>query len=90
MHYVYLLLLNNNAIYKGKTCNLKRRLAEHTNGHIASTKNLRPLKLIYYESYLNKKDADARELYLKSGRGRHEIKKQLKHTIQGMASSSSG
>ena len=43
-----------------------------------TTNNYRPLKLIYYEAYLYKKDAVARELYLKTGDGRHEIRKQLK------------
>lgn len=40
------------------------------------------LELIYYEAYREKSDAVARELYLKTGDGRQEIRKQLRYTLQ--------
>jgi len=81
MHYVYLLRLNNNSIYTGRSDDLKRRIAEHKKGKVKSTKNKLPVSLIYYESYLSKQDSINREIYLKTGDGRREIRKQLKNTI---------
>jgi hypothetical protein len=37
--------------------------------------------MIYYEAYLDSRDARAREKYLKTGWGRNYIKKTLKHYI---------
>ena len=42
-----------------------------------STKNRRPLELIYYEGYVLRSDSSRREKYLKSGAGRRELAKQL-------------
>jgi putative endonuclease len=81
MYYVYLLKLNNASIYTGRSDDLRRRMTEHKQGKVASTKYKLPVTLIYYEAYNNKKDAIARELYLKTGDGRKEIRKQLKNTI---------
>jgi len=82
MHYVYLLKLKDNSIYTGRSDDLKQRVVEHQKGKVNSTKYKLPVSLIYYEAYINKNDAVARELYLKTGDGRKEIKKQLKYTIQ--------
>ena len=80
MYYVYLIQsLKNNYIYVGFTRDLKRRFKEHNFGLTPSIKNWRPFKLIYYECYLVKEDAIAREKYLKSGWGRQFIEKSLKH-----------
>jgi len=81
MHYVYLLLLKDKSFYTGRTDDLKFRFTEHEQGRVTSTKNKRPLKLIYYEGYIYKKDAVDRKLYLKTGDGRREIRKQLKYLI---------
>ncbi|MEA1926246.1 MAG: GIY-YIG nuclease family protein [Patescibacteria group bacterium] len=82
MYYVYLLKLNNDTIYTGRSDNLKRRIIEHQQGKVRSTKNKLPVLLIYYEAYLNKKDATARELYLKTGDGRQEARKQLRNVFK--------
>ena len=81
MYYAYLLKLNNGAVYTGRSDDLKRRITEHQQGKVKSTKHKLPATLIYYEAYNNKTDAIARELYLKTGDGRKEIKKQLKNTL---------
>ncbi|HRY63396.1 MAG TPA: GIY-YIG nuclease family protein, partial [Patescibacteria group bacterium] len=39
MYYVYVLLLNNNDLYKGSTDDLKRRFKEHQFGKVESTRN---------------------------------------------------
>lgn len=82
MHYLYILQsLKDNNFYTGTTSNLIRRLKEHNAGKNFSTAPRRPLKLIYYEAYLLKADAEDREKYLKTSMGRRVIRKQLKHYL---------
>ena len=64
--------------YTGFTNDLKKRIQEHNNGLVFSTKNRVPWKLIYYEGCLHERDARAREKYLKSGMGKRYIKNRLK------------
>lgn len=66
MHYVYLLLsAKDNGFYIGYSDDLRGRFKDHINGKVKSTKNRRPLKLIYYEAYSNKQKARERERKLK-------------------------
>lgn len=82
MYYVYILKsLKDNKLYVGYSTDLKQRVNFHNEGLNKSTKFRRPLKLIYYEAYLSENDARKRELFLKSGRGREIIKKQLENTL---------
>ena len=83
MHfYVYVLLsLKDGKFYIGFTTNLKDRLSRHARGEVRSTANRRPLKLIYYEYFVNEDDAKARETFLKSGFGRSNLKKALQRTL---------
>ena len=46
-----------------------------------ATKNRRPVKLIYYEAYLEQRDAKQREKYLKGGKGHSDLKIQLKNSF---------
>jgi putative endonuclease len=81
-YYVYILLSRkDNKFYTGFTTNLKERLAAHTRGEVQSTKDRRPLKLIHYEYFIDEKDARAREIFLKSGFGRDQLKLSLKQTL---------
>jgi putative endonuclease len=81
MYYVYLLENNlNKRWYIGYTSDLKRRINEHNNSKGGkTTKQGLSWTLIYYEAYLNKNDANGREIFLKSGSGHRFIKKQLKY-----------
>ena len=81
MHYLYILLLSNKYLYKGSTDNLKRRVNEHNQKKVESTKNYLPAKLIHYEAYLDKKDAQRREKFLKTTEGRRLLKQQLKEIL---------
>lgn len=83
MFYVYILqsLTKQNWLYKGSTSDLKKRVSEHNSGKNFSTAPYTPLKLIYYESYILKEDAEARERYLKTSMGMRVIKKQLKNYL---------
>ncbi len=71
-------------MYKGLTEDLKRRFTEHKQGKVKSTRNLRPLKLIYYEAYLEKSDALRREKFLKTTEGRRLLKQQLRDILTKM------
>jgi len=52
MYFVYILQSRkDNKLYIGYTEDLRVRFSLHTNGKVASTKNRRPLELIYYEAY---------------------------------------
>jgi predicted GIY-YIG superfamily endonuclease len=84
MHYVYILKSEKrqNWLYKGSTSDLKRRFAEHNAGKNFSTAPYTPLKLIYYEAYLLKSDAESREKYLKTSMGMRVIKKQLANYLR--------
>lgn len=82
MYYVYLLESSvDNNFYTGSTSDLKKRLKEHNQGKNLSTKNRKPFKLVFYEAYLLKSDAQAREKYLKTSMGKRVIKKQLKNYL---------
>lgn len=81
--YIYILFsLKDHKLYIGYTENLKIRLGEHFRGRSTATKNRRPLLLIHYEAFVNKKDAKAREVFLKSGFGRSQLKKALQHKLE--------
>lgn len=66
-------------MYTGCTNDLKARIKLHNNGKVSATRLRCPLALIYYEAYLNRFDAFAREKWLKTGWGRNYIKKALKN-----------
>jgi putative endonuclease len=82
MHYVYILLLSNKDLYKGLTDDLKRRIGEHKAGKVKSTKKYQPIKLIHYEAYLIKEDAERREKFLKTTEGRRLLRQQLKELLK--------
>jgi len=78
MYYVYILQsLKDSNLYVGMTADLKRRVSEHKQGKVKSTKHRLPLRLICYETYIYKKEAEKREKYLKSSDGKKEIYKRL-------------
>jgi putative endonuclease len=79
-YYVYVLLSEkDNEFYTGYTSNLNERKRYHDEGKVESTRNRRPLKLIYWEGCLNQQDATRREKYLKSGNGKIYLRSRLSH-----------
>jgi len=82
MFYVYILLLNNKQFYTGYTDDLKRRVAEHKRGGSKFTSQRLPVKLIHYEAYLIKEDAERRERYLKTTEGKRFLKQQIKKVFE--------
>jgi len=80
MFYVYILQSEKDkSLYIGFSSDLRKRLVTHNKNQVTSTKDKTPWKLIYYEAYLERKDAAGREKFLKSGAGWRFIKKQLKY-----------
>ena len=78
MYYIYILKsLIDKKLYTGFSSNLRKRVREHELGNVDSTKNRRPLELIYYEAYKNKTDALKREKFLKTTKGKVQLKKQI-------------
>ena len=69
--------------YAGYTHNLKLRFEQHQKGQVKSTKDRRPLKLIYFEACLTQQDALKREKYFKTHYGKMFLKKRLKSYFTG-------
>jgi putative endonuclease len=84
MFYTYVLQSSKDKkLYIGSTSNLKVRFETHNKGQVESTKERRPLTLIYYEACVSKKDATHRELYFKTTYGLRYIKSRLKSYFTG-------
>lgn len=82
MFYAYVLQsLKNGRLYTGSTNNLERRLSEHNAGQSKYTKHTAPFELVYKEVYNTRVDAFKREMFLKTGKGRDEIKKLLQAAV---------
>ena len=79
MYSVYILYsLSSGKTYTGFSDDVKRRLFEHNVSEKKGyTLRYRPWLLIHEEVYMTKVEAMARERYLKSGRGREEVKRIL-------------
>ena len=81
-YFVYVLFsLKDKKLYTRFSTNLKKRILYHNKGLNTSTANRRPLKIIFYEAYINKEDALKRENYLKTTAGKRGIKIILKETL---------
>lgn len=80
--YVYVLRSKKNSLtYTGVTHDLRKRFSQHQAGVSRYTRGRGPFELIYYEMCLDKSDAEAREVYLKSGMGKRYIKNRLKRFL---------
>lgn len=82
MYYVYVLKLKNNDLYIGYTEDLVKRLGYHKDGKAKFTRPLRPVKLVYYEAYLDKRDATKREYHLKTGQQRERLRERIESSIK--------
>lgn len=64
-------------LYVGMSSDVIRRVHEHTQGYVFSTKGYLPWKLVYEEFVGTRVEARKREKYLKSGSGKEFLKKIL-------------
>jgi len=82
MWYVYVFFsLKDKQLYIGFSNDLKSRYKRHCDGFVRATKYRLPVKLIHYEAYLKMSDARRREKFLKGGKGRGELKVQLRDIL---------
>jgi len=78
MYYVYVLYSKtDNECYTGYSSNLKERIKDHFSHSVMTTKRMGDLELIFYEAYISKSDAQRRELYLKTTKGKRALKLML-------------
>jgi len=83
-HYIYVLLSGKDkGFYVGYTKDLQGRFEAHIKGRVRSTKERRPLDLVYSEACKNKKDAIKREKYLKTHHGKMFLHNRLKSYLTG-------
>jgi putative endonuclease len=83
MYYVYVLQsLEDSEFYTGFTIDLNHRIKEHNSRKGSSTKHRAPLKLVYFEWCISKKDAIAREKYLKTGKGKQYLRYRLNNYFE--------
>ncbi|WP_300349574.1 GIY-YIG nuclease family protein [Clostridium sp.] len=66
MNYVYILKCKDDSLYTGWTNDLKNRIKAHNNGTGAKyTRGRGPVKLVYYEEFEEKREAQSREYKIK-------------------------
>ena len=84
MYYVYYLQSDCNLKqnYIGYTSDLKERLRKHNKGLVKSTKPYLPWKLIFYEAFLDMRDAKRREKYLKTTKGKKGLKLIVRNSVE--------
>jgi putative endonuclease len=69
-YYVYILRCADHDRYYGYTSDLARRIQEHRQGNVSSTRPRLPIELVYFEVYEAASEARKREHGLKNGRTR--------------------
>jgi putative endonuclease len=78
MFYTYVLKSKkDNKLYIGQSRDLRSRIDKHNKGLVNSTKDRRPLRLIYYEACVDEKKSLEREKYFKTGFGRRYLKNRI-------------
>lgn len=83
-YYIYVLRSSkDNNFYVGFSEDLKSRFEQHLKGQVESTRDRRPLEIIYSEACLSKKDALHREKYLKTYLGKLFLRNRLKSYLIG-------
>ena len=83
-YYTYILKSEkDNNYYTGYTKDIELRFEQHQKGLVESTKDRRPLKLIYFEACLDQQDATHREKYLKTHYGKMFIGNRIKSYLMG-------
>jgi putative endonuclease len=78
-YYIYVLYSKRGrSIYTGFTDDLRRRFNEHQKGLVLATRNRRPLELIYFEGYRNKKGCHVAGTISKNRLGKKLLAKSAK------------
>ena len=76
--YVYFLVsLSRDFVYVGSCNNLNRRMFEHNEGLVQSTKSYKPLELAAYVAVKTEGRARELEKYFKTGSGKAILRKRI-------------
>lgn len=76
--------MSNGQVYTGSTSDLRKRIIAHERGSVTTTSKYLPIKLIGYEAYTNKSDAQRRERYLKTTEGKRFFRQQYRDVLNTM------
>ena len=80
MYKIYVLRsLKDDNFYIGCTSNLSKRIKEHKNKKVFSTKNRLPFKLIFSEDYKDKYEAYEMERFYKTAKGKRILKNKIRN-----------
>lgn len=84
MWYVYVIVsLKYKFTYVGLTDDVAERIRKHNEGQVKSTRFYAPLRLVYFEAYLDRSDAAEREQNLKHHGGAIErLKKRIERSLK--------
>ena len=65
--FVYIVECSDKTYYTGITYNLRDRISDHNSGRYKTsfTKSRRPVKLVYWEKFMNRAEAAKREIVIK-------------------------
>ena len=75
MYYAYILKsVKDNGYYYGSTSDLPKRIKEHNDGRVKSTKSRGPWQLRYFEEFPDRGGARKREMYFKKRSGYRWLK----------------
>ncbi len=78
MYHVYILLNEaKTRTYTGVANDVEKRLKEHNEGKVISSRPYRPYEVVYTESFKTLGEARQREKFYKSTTGRRKIKSML-------------
>ncbi len=79
MFFTYVMKNPKGILYKGHTANLKKRIVQHTadDGFSSYTKKRGPWTLVYFERFVTRKEAEEREKFFKTGKGRDFLKSKV-------------
>ncbi len=81
--------MGNGQIYTGSSNDLKSRISEHSRGNVRTTSKYLPIRLVGYEAYELKSDAQRREKYMKTTEGKRLFRQQFRDILQTLSQGSS-
>ncbi|MFC1709741.1 GIY-YIG nuclease family protein [Candidatus Omnitrophota bacterium] len=76
-YYFYILECRDSTKYYGSMNSLSNRLNDHLKGRVKSTRNKRPLELLFYKECESRSEAFRLEMKFKNGRTRKTTIKKL-------------
>ena len=82
MAFTYILKLHSGKYYVGSTDDLERRLKEHRNGKVRTTKVGLPVELVYSEEFSTRGEAQKKEYRIKNWKNKKLIESLIRKSRQ--------